>query len=104
MKLQIVETNHKDYLDLLTLLVDQPFSDDTGIDVRYLASLAADDCGLWKTTTSVAERAADYAAGLEHFEQADHVRSQVDQYLQALEQVPKSRRWKLRDRIGEPKR
>lgn len=104
MKLQIVETNHKDYLDILTLLVDQPFSDDTGIDVRYLASLAADDWGLWKTTTSVAERTADYAAGLEHFEQADHVRSQVDRYLQALEQVPKSRRWKLRDRIGERKR
>jgi len=105
MKLQVVETNHKDYLDILTLLVDQPFSNDSaGIDLSYLASLAADDWGLWKTTTTVAERAADYAAGLDDFEKPDYVRGQVNRYLQALEEAPKSRRWKLRDRVGERRR
>jgi hypothetical protein len=104
MKLQIVETNHKDYLDILTLLVDQPFADDTGIDLSYLASLAADDWGLWKTTTTVAERAADYAAGLGGFPKTDLVRAQVDLYVRALEEVPKTRRWKLRAKIGERKR
>jgi hypothetical protein len=106
MKLQIVETNQKDYLDILALLVDQPFSskDSAGVDLAYLAALAADDWGLWKTTTTVAERAAEYAAGLADFEKTDHVRAQVNRYLHALEEAPKSRRWKLRDRIGERRR
>jgi hypothetical protein len=104
MKLQIVETNHKDYLDILTLLADQPFGDHTGIDLSYLASLAADDWGLWKTTTTVAQRAADYAAGLGGFSKTDLVRAQVDRYVRALEEVPKTRRWKLRAKIGERKR
>jgi hypothetical protein len=104
MKLQIVETNHKDYLDILTLLVDQPFGDETGIELSYLASLAADDWGLWKTTITVAQRAAEYAAGLGDFEKTDLVRSQVNRYVQALDEVPKSRRWKLRAKIGERKR
>lgn len=104
MKLQIVETNHKDYLDILTLLIDQQFGEGAGIDLPYLASLAADDWGLWKTTTTVAERAADYAAGLSGFTKADLVRSQVDRYIRALDEVPKSRRWKLRAKIGERKR
>ena len=104
MKLQIVETNDKDYLDILALLVDQPFAGDTGIDLSYLASLAADDWGLWKTTTTVVQRAADYAAGLDGFTRADVVRAQADRYVQALEEAPKSRRWKLRARIGERKR
>jgi hypothetical protein len=99
-----VETNHKDYLDILTLLVDQPFDDHAGIDLSYLASLAADDWGLWKTTTTVAERAAEHAAGLGGFSKTDLVRSQVDRYVRALEEVPKTRRWKLRAKIGERKR
>jgi hypothetical protein len=105
MKLQIVETNDKDYLDIIALLVDQPFTDDdSGINVSYIARLAADDWGLWRTTTMVAERAADYAAALSDFAKGQQVRAQVDRYVDEMTSVDKSRRWKLRDKIGDRKR
>jgi hypothetical protein len=105
MKLQVFETNEKDYLDILALLQDHEFG--TGpneIDLPYLAALAAEDWGLWRTTTMVAERAAEFAAALAGFEQVERAQGQVALYLASLEEQPKSRRWKMRARIGERKR
>ncbi|HEX5145858.1 MAG TPA: hypothetical protein VFV85_02460 [Conexibacter sp.] len=105
MKLQIVETNRKDFLDMLALLADQPFTeDDSGINLRYLADLMAHDWGLWRTTTMVAERVAEFALAHDGFEQADHVVRQTQAYREALDAAPKSRAWKLRARIGDRKR
>ena len=105
MKLQIVETNAKDLADILTVLVDQPFTDDdSGINLPYLARLAAADWGLWRTTTMVAERADLFARSLAGFDRAVLVHDQVGRLLGALEEVPKSSSWKLRARLGERKR
>ena len=39
LKLQIVETNHKDYLDMLALFSDHDLTDDDdGINVRYMSA------------------------------------------------------------------
>jgi hypothetical protein len=106
MKLQIVETNRKDMIDTLALLADHDFSkDESGINIDYLAGLAGDDWGLWKTTTMVAERSDKLARELEGFEQQRGViHERVRTFLQALEETPKSRGWKLRSKIGERKR
>ena len=105
MKLQIVETNAKDLTDVLTILVDQPFTqDESGINLRYLTDLTAADWGLWRTTTMVAERADAYARTLDGFDRVNDVHEQVRRFLEALEESPKSRSWKLRARIGERKR
>lgn len=104
MKLQIVETNRRTISTSWPCWSINLSKDSAGIDLAYLAALAADDWGLWKTTTTVAERAAGYAAGLDDFEKTDHVRAQLNRYLQVLEEAPKSRRWKLRDKIGERRR
>jgi hypothetical protein len=105
MKLQVMETNHKDYQDILALLVDHPFTeDDAGINLAYLAALASADWGIWRTTTLVAERAADVAARLDRYENRDIVRAQVQTYVEALERAPKSRKWTMRARLGERKR
>jgi hypothetical protein len=105
MKLQIVETNRKDMIDILALLTDHPFSqDESGINLAYLSSLAADDWGLWRTTTMVAERSDKLARELDGFEGRGVIHERVREYLQALEDVPKSRGWKLRAKIGERKR
>lgn len=104
-KLQIVETNHKDFLDILALLADQALTEDeTGINLSYIAELASGDWGLWKTITMIAERAAHYAGELDGFELRGHIHAQVKTFLAALETVPKSRSWKLRARLGERKR
>ncbi|HEX3359869.1 MAG TPA: hypothetical protein VHS74_02655 [Solirubrobacterales bacterium] len=105
MKLQIFETNEKDYLDILSLLTDHEFGTGPGeIDLPYLAGLAGEDWGLWRTTTMVAERAVDFASALAGLEATERVRRQVALYLDSLEAEPKSRGWKFRAKIGERKR
>jgi hypothetical protein len=109
-KLQIVELNEKDLDDCLRLLVSFAPASDGGpdtIDLRVIADLVADDWGWWKTITlnlgriratleagtpaSVASGRFDPAAALATLEAT-------------VAETPKSRRWKLRDRIGERKR
>jgi hypothetical protein len=105
LKLQIVETNHKDYLDMLALLSDHEMTDsDQGINVRYVSSLATDDWGLWRTTTHSAERLDHIARELDGFENRTRVHEQIRLLLTELERAPKSRRWKIRAKVGERKR
>ena len=62
LKLQVVETNEKDYLDLCALLADHDLSaDESGINVSYIAGLVASDWGLWRTSQMVAERTERFA-------------------------------------------
>jgi hypothetical protein len=106
MKLQIVESNEKDLRDIVCLLTDQDFTEgaDAGIDLPYLADLAANDWGLWRTVTMVAQRADAWAMQLPGLASRARVHDQVSRFIAALEEVPKSRAWKLRARIGERKR
>ncbi len=102
MKLQVVETNEKDFKDVLALLLDHSFgADDEVINIVYIAELASADWGLWRTTTMVAERAGHYAAALPGFEAKDRAHAQVRAFIGALEDAPKSRSWKVRSRVGE---
>jgi hypothetical protein len=103
LKLQVVETTRKDLIDILAILSDHPMGGD-GIDVDHLAGLAAKDWGLWRTTTMVARRAADFARELDGFEHASVVCARVDEYVEALDAAPKSRAWRLRHRVGDKKR
>jgi hypothetical protein len=104
LKLQIVETNHKDYLDMLALLSDHNLTDDdAGINIRYVSELTADDWGLWRTTTHT-ERLDHVARDVEDFEKTTRVHDQIRALLTALEEAPKTRRWKLRAKVGERRR
>jgi hypothetical protein len=103
MKLQIVETNDKDFRDMAALLVDQPYSsrDDGVINLDYLAGLAARDWGLWRTITMVAHRLDAYVAEMGNAEIAVAVTAKVATLTHALESAPKSRGWRLRARLGD---
>lgn len=109
-KLQIVELNAKDLDDILRLLVTFPLagSDDPGvIDVRVISGLVGDDWGWWKTISLNLERIGaalgDGSAPVPAGGRLDPAQA-VRALSAALEQAPKSRRWKLRDRVGERKR
>jgi len=98
MKLQVVETNEKDLIDVCAILADHDLSEDeSGVNSAYLAALAAGDWGLWRTLGMVAERGEDFARGLDGFDRGELVAGR-------LERAPKSRGWKMRARIGERKR
>lgn len=105
MKLQVVETNEKDLLDVCAILADHDLGDgEDGVDADYLASLAASDWGLWRTLGMVAERSEEFAVGLAGFEHGELVATRLQRLRQALDVAPKTRGWRMRARVGERKR
>lgn len=105
LKLQVVETNEKDYLDLCAIFADHDLSDDeSGVNVTYMGRLAAEDWGLWRTLGMVAERGEHFALELPGFERGKIVAERLSRLRAELDRVPKSRGWKLRARIGDRKR
>jgi hypothetical protein len=109
-KLQIVELNEKDADDCLRLLVTFPLadSDDPGsMDARLFRSLVGDDWGWWRTVTHNLERVGTVLDGGDRAAIAGgrlDPRAQLQALEQMAEDAPKSRRWKLRARVGERKR
>jgi hypothetical protein len=105
LKLQIVETNEKDYFDVCALFADHEVSEDeSGINAAYIANLAASDWGLWRTMGMVAERSERFARELSGFDAGERVAERLRQLRTALDSVPKTRSWKLRSRVGDRKR
>jgi hypothetical protein len=101
-KLQVVQTNEKDFKDIVALMTDHDLSDgEDGINLGYIAELTGRDWGLWRTITMVAERTGQYARALDGLASCDTVCARLENLRQALERSPKSRGWRLRARVGE---
>jgi hypothetical protein len=110
-KLQIFELNDKDAQDVLYLLAAYPVGDldEVGmIDLRVFRQIVGEDWGWWRTVTMNLDRIAKLvevererlvppAAVMDPAEQLKSLQ-------QAAEEAPKSRRWKMRARLGERKR
>jgi hypothetical protein len=102
-KLQVVETNDKDYQDATALLADQPLRPD-GVDPAGIARFLATDWGWWRTVTRVLERVESYAQDLPGFDHGARVTANIAALRAAIDGEPKSTRWKVRARVGEKKR
>ena len=102
-KLQVVELNEKDRIDIFTILYHHGLGDDDGrVNVGQVATMCAADWGLWRTTKLNVERVRD---GLDtapiSAAQKAVIASRLDQLWERIESEPKSRKWKLRNRIGD---
>lgn len=105
LKLQVVETNEKDYRDICAIFADHDLtSDDVGVNSTYIAGLTASDWGLWRTLGMVSEGSEVFARELPGFAAAELVVDRLRRLRSVLEQSPKSRGWKLRSRLGDRKR
>jgi hypothetical protein len=106
-KLQIVDLNRKDVVDLVVVLSDHDLDGEGAetVDIGYIASLLADDWGFCYTVTQNLGRLRDFTATAPI---AEPLRTSVEDKLERLEgeieAAPKSRRWKLRAKIGPKKR
>jgi hypothetical protein len=106
-KLQIVELNAKDRNDCYALLLgcDLAEGDDQAIDPGRIAHLTAGDWGLHHTLELNLDR---LLAGLERSalgqDDRTFVSSAIGAIARAMTEVPKTRAWKVRARIGERKR
>ena len=106
-KLQVVELTDKDLLDIVTLLHQHDVGprDDDVINSDFIAGLTADDWGLWRTVRLNVERVSDRVGSLPLDAAArDRVIARANALWERVEQEPKSRKWRLRDRVGDRKR
>ncbi len=110
-KLQIVELNRKDQRDAFALLDgaevgigDVAADGAPAIDATRIASLTSQDWGLQRTFDLNLERLRGSLEALElDPDRRAAIGTRVDRLAAAMEDAPKSRRWKLRARIGERK-
>ncbi len=104
-KLQIVEINEKDVIDIILLLLDHELadSDDEAIDMGRVARLCATDWGLWRTSTRNLEKVLALASTYPQLDAShrERLESQVAALTVRLDQEPKSLSWRTRARIGE---
>jgi hypothetical protein len=110
-KLQVVETNEKDIRDLIAILKDHDVIDHIAsgdkevIDTGYIASLCADDWGLCKTISLTLKKLLTFLPKYELEPEAKQIlEARISKLLKAIDTVPKSLKWKLRDKVGERKR
>src|SRR6266571_7594789 len=117
-KLQVVKINRKDVLDALILLAEHPLGQDDGapdsdlglgsISLPRILSMTSTDWGWWRTVTGNLDKLSAFVAT--ELKDADMdvgrtVRfdpaSQVAGLRQAIDDAPKSTKWKVRARLGE---
>jgi hypothetical protein len=100
-KLQIYEVNRKDLVDLTALLLDHKVAanDDDAIDPGYVARLAADEWGMYRTLQVNIGKLRSTLAELD----VDRVvvGSRLDEIWAAIEAQPKPLKWKLRAQVGD---
>lgn len=98
-KLQIVEINEKDFIDVLALFHDHALTEhDQGLNSAYISRLTAADWGLYRTLTANLVKVR--ACALERAF-AEQVPARIDALLAAIEAQPKSFAWKTRALVGE---
>ena len=119
-KLQIVKINRKDVLDALILLAEHPLAKDDGaadsdlglgtISLDRIFRYTSNDWGWWRTVTGNLDVLDQYLAVEATPEDLDlnngravlfDAKTQIAALRTAINDAPKSTRWKLRSRVGE---
>lgn len=104
-KAQVVQLNRKDALDILSLLLNNEIGDEQQgyIGLQRIASLCAQDWGLYKTVTLNFERIEELLGGSELPLSAGEqqlLRQRLTRLKAAIEETPKSLAWQMRAKVG----
>lgn len=103
-KLQIVELNEKDRTDLYALLAAHEVGPGDGdvVNSGHIAETCAGDWGLWRTCTMNLGRLREgLTNGVLDPPVAERIASRVDALERAIDEAPKSRRWRVRAKVGD---
>lgn len=104
-KLQVIDTTPKDYTDAIAVLCDHEVVEEdaaTGISLARIEAVCCGDWGWWRTVTMVATSTLEMADGLSGEGRiAPEAPARLRRILERLESAPKSRKWKLRARVGD---
>jgi hypothetical protein len=102
-KLQVVEINERDLKDATAILADHELGPG-GVDAERVTEVLAADWGWWRTGTATLDHVAGYARELDGFAGGAAVAERIGALTERIEAAPKSRRWRMRAKIGERKR
>jgi hypothetical protein len=107
-KLQVVEMTEREYRDIIALLTDHAIGDSDApetINGGYVASLCADNWGVYKTFLITID---NISSALSRYEldskSQDLVRDRLKDLRDRIEKQPKTVRWRMRAQVGEKKR
>ena len=104
-KLQIVEINRKDLIDVMMLLrqheVSESEGDNSSVDGAYIARLMGSDWGFWRTSTMNIAKVESFADDYLGVDEAAPVKKQLAVLSRLIDDQPKSMAWKLRSKIGD---
>lgn len=102
-KLQIVEINKKDIMDVAALLVDLPISKKhTEIDKTRILSFTSADWGIYKTLSQNLVKIKEILPELAIPDKdARLIVERIDELIKSIEESPKSFAWKMRARVGD---
>jgi hypothetical protein len=106
-KMQVVELNEKDVKDSFAMLHDHDIAEGDGLDTidpAFIAKLCSGDWGWYKTLTMNIDKMIDLAPDYLEEKESEVVVQRLAQLRRVIEDEPKSRKWKIRARIGEKKR
>jgi hypothetical protein len=110
-KLQIHQINEKDIKDIIILLHEHTVAsgqEKEAIDAKYMASTLANSWGFWYDANANLDKVLtlgiDYVAkGMISNEILTDVRDKITQLKQYINAEPKSKDWKLREKVGTQK-
>jgi hypothetical protein len=104
-KLQIVQLNEKDVLDILALLADHEVDssgDPEAVDLRRITALTTDDWGLEHTIRRTLAEARERSKRVGAAQGVvGTIEGRIDALVAGLDGFPKTRRWRMRARVGE---
>jgi len=105
-KLQVVEINHKDLTDALSLLLTHDVAaadaagEDDAISSDRLVAVTGTDWGWFTTFTDNLTRLPAVASAILESADADIIARRVTGILESLAAAPKSVRWRTRSKLG----
>jgi len=103
-KMQIVEINLKDLKDTAILLLEHELGkgDRDKIDVKYLTKIMSEDWGFYYTLSTNLGKCRQFLneSHILSDSQKTEVERRIEAIIDAIENSPKSMRWKMRAKIG----
>lgn len=107
-KVQIVHINEKDIKDAIVLLLEHDVGegDKETINMPRIVKIMSEDWGFYYTTTTNLNKIKTFLSKYDVLtdQQRSIVGSRIDRLLEAIENAPKSFRWKMRARVGPSKK